>query len=736
MDNNPDITQQNLSDFKPPPHDESYRNIGIIVGIVIFLLLFAFIIIAFIAFGISDPVTTPSTPPVETGEFLSPCTTTSCQPSLVCDGINFTCKFGTGSVCNDFTDCVTGLICSGLCATGAVGGLNELCPCDSGYLCVPIQGGLTVCKGIGGTNCGTGADCVSFICEGGICATGAPNSFPCTINETCASQNCSIGFCQPQGVITGSQGAACAGECFGQGITGAVCSSGTGMVPLTCVCLDGSNNPGTCVVANQGILTTCSPMSACGNGLECLDIDANTCTGGSPSCTGCACICVFPYDNPNAQAAGICIAGMTAGINDLCVNDPGLGCDSGGLCFGNSCNGNSVMSIYQFIGNTGGNTGSIYTTGVLFAGATETNILFGFTGPTGIITPYKMFATSNSSVDTIYLIDYTQGLLTVQYNVGSGSASAWTQLLPYTNTTTIGGVTTTKTLIDASFNNNTFIVSFQETVTGGGTGAVTGTNDTVYTGSSINNLAPFNVLSGGQFTGLPGTQYTSGGVALSIDYIDISPANDVSSGGDTLISINGTIYVKQQSDTTYNIGVIAGGPLNGQQMTGLTGPARFYFDVIENSGAPGSPVCPEPGTGDSPVQCPSVNNIAFVGPFQSFSGTEPPEMYDQVLQFSGNIAGVGQPNDRFTGNTVQYHVFDFSIFSPTGGIAGASGISGMPGSTITMLVDAYVGSTFISTMVAASNSGTTTVFPYRIGPTARSVATNNNLYILSIASCG
>src|SRR5690606_23014446 len=106
------------------------------------------------------------------------------------------------------------------------------------------------------------------------------------------SNNCNNGFCQPQGIITGSQGAACTDGCFGIGVTGAVCDNTPGSTPLTCVCLNGSNNPGTCVIANQGILSICDALSNCANDLICLDSEAKNCTGGSSG----NCVCVFPYD--------------------------------------------------------------------------------------------------------------------------------------------------------------------------------------------------------------------------------------------------------------------------------------------------------------------------------------------------------------------------------------------------------------------------------------------------------
>lgn len=461
------------------------------------------------------------------------------------------------------------------------------------------------------------------------------------------------------------------------------------------------------MAANQGILSTCSIYSVCGEDLICLDDTGGGCTAGSKACTGCSCSCFFPYDDPNAQSNGGCIIGMGAGVNGLCFNESGLGCDEGPRCLSNNCSGGSVVSIYRFI-----REGSI-DSGVMFPTATSTEVLVGFTGPSGVITPYKMFATSEGAVDTIYLVDHAQGLLSIQYDTSSGVAGSWITNIPY--------MSSGRTLIDAGYNGTTFIVAFEETVNGM-------TNDTVYSGTSLDNLGPFNPTSG---SGIMGTQYTTGGVALSINYIDISPANDVSRGNDVLISINGTIYVKPRESSTYSIGTIAGGPSNGRQMTGLTGPARFYFDVIENPGGAGSPVCPESGS-NRPVQCPSVNNIAFVGPFTAFSDEAQPQSYDQVLQFSGNVAGIALPIDKFA-NQVQYRVFDFSIFSPTS--EQTDGSTGMQGSSIISLAQAYRGSELIDNVVASTFGGLTAILPYRIGVSARSVATGNNFYILSIGSC-
>ena len=697
-----------------PPVEDDNRNIGVIIGIIIFVIIFALLVIVFIALGISDPVTeTGVTVEVETGTFLSLCTTTPCNNGLVCDGTNFTCRLPAGVPCSSYTDCVTGLICSGLCATGGVGSLNELCPCEDGYQCTEEITGLNVCKGLGGMECDIGTDCVSTICDNGVCAAGAPNSFPCTMDSTCASGNCSSGFCQEQGVTTGVVGAACAAPCVSFGTAGAGCNS-TEENPLVCQCYE-TNAPGFCATASQGILSSCSPFSACSTNLVCYNDSAGECTSA-----GSSCICTFPYDNPNSQAPGpSCITGMVPGSQEECFNDTGLGCDIGGMCSTDQCGGGSVMASYNF--SISGDT-NLKTN---FPGALNTSIVPVFSGPSGTIQPYKLFATSSGSTDTIYLVDSVKGLLSVQYDTESGEVSPWVTNLPLSVTTTDGTTTTTKLLIDASYNGTTFIVAYNETVVTTGS---TLQNDTVYTGSALDNLTPFNPQTG---SGITGTQYTSDGTPLSIDYIDMSPSNNVSPGGDTLISSNGTIYVKQALQATYNISAVVGGPMNGLQMTGLTGPARFYFDVTQNSQGTGSAVCPAQGP-NNPVTCSSFQNISFVGPFFVSLGTgATPLSLDQVLQFSGNIAGIALPIDRF--GDVQYRVFDYSIYSPT--TADITGTTGMLGGSIITLSNAYNNGVFVNTVVSTTFSGITTLLPYRISTSSRSVTTANAFYVLSVGSC-
>ena len=685
----------------------------VIIGIIIIIVLAIFIVAVIIGFYLSDQTTNLSgLVATQTGLFLSACTTTSCSSGFVCDGNTFVCRLPAGALCNDATDCVTGLICSGLCATGATGGLNQLCPCNPGFLCTVQNNRLTICKGAGGTSCQLDSDCASDIClDNNTCAAGDPNSFPCTTNAQCASNNCNNGFCQTEGITTGTIGAACAGACVG--FVGAVCNS-TVTNPLVCECISGTGEPGTCVTVTQGILSSCSTLSACTEDLICLATIGQTGQTCGTGTTGC--ICVFPYIDPNSLATGgVCINGMSPIISlNKCFNNNGLGCDSGGMCVNQACGGSSVLATYLFQSRNVPNLRTDYT------GATTTNIRAATSGPPGLISPHKLFATSSGDVDTIYLVDNLQGLMTIQYNpISMSIISPWTQLIPHQTITMINPTTTSvRNLIDVGYNGTSFLVAFDETVTGTGGSAQ---NDTVYIGPTPGLLSPFNFQPG---SGLTGTQYTTTDVPLSILYIDISSPNDASVGNDVLISFNGTIHIKQSTQTKYSVGIIEGGPSNGMPMTGLTGPARFYFDNTENAGATGTPVCPSTGQ-DVPIRCASYQNVSFVGRFDSIGPTGTTGTLNQVLQYSGNIAGTAAPNDRFDG--VQYAVYDYSIYSVPPG--------GMPRAGTVILAQASLGSTIIDNVVAATFGGSTTLFPYKVGMTSRSVATANAFYIISIGSC-
>ena len=685
----------------------------IIVALVVFILIALFIIAIIVGFSLSDRPASTLTP-TNNGLFLDDCTTSPCTNNLVCDGTNFTCRLPAGQPCTDSTDCVSGLLCSGRCASGPTGGLNDLCPCEEGFSCQAQFDGFTRCKGLGGATCGTGTDCVSEIClSNGTCAAGSPNAAPCVSNSNCESGNCSNGFCQDPGRTTGSLGASCAGDCVE--FTGAPCIS-TETRSLFCECTEGTGLPGRCIVAGQGITSSCGPNSFCSEQLFCLNTEGTDCDGAT------SCLCTFAYDNPNDPGVtGPCIEGMTPSLSG-CINT-NLGCQSDDMCSSGQCAGGGLFVRYVF------STDDIRNLEIGFPGATNTRVSPLFSSPTGTIEPKKLFATSDGEVDTIWLVDNEQGLFAGIYNTSTDVFAGWSVIIPHETMTTVNGTTTTRIFLDAGTNattdisDGTLLLVFEETVTTNGNSR---TNNTVYTWNN-GTITPFNVQAG---SGLDGTQYITGGTALTIDYIDISEANDVSAGGDVLISQNGSIYVKPAGQSFYTLGVIQGGVMDGMSMTGTTGPAYFYFDNEQNAGATGPAICPENGT-DAPIACPSLVNIAFVGPFSGTIGTGPAFSLQDVLQYSGNIAGLAQPVDRFNvTNPVEYRVFDYSIYSPSTGV-----FQGMNNSGIIMLTEAYVNDNKIGNMVALSFSGVTALVPYLFGTAARSLATRNAFYVLSTQSC-
>lgn len=709
----------------------------LLVGIIIFIILILFIVVIIAALYATSPITVTPNPNYQTGRFLAPCTASTCNTPLICDGVSFTCRLPSGSPCIDYTDCATGLICSGRCTDGPTGGPGQFCPCNPGYLCVPDpSSGYTICLGAGDTPCGTGEECVSGVCDNGFCLAGAPVGYPCKQDLACDSGNCSLGrtgatgYCQAEGITTGTVGAACNDTpCLGftGGVMGAPCL-GTLDAPLECFCTT-PGVAGVCITESQGILSTCSPFSACIHDLlVCYGTGGISCTDSTQSCA-----CFFNYNNPNEPIDGACIPGMEA-VGTVCLNSSGLGCSLDSMCASQNCGGASVMAFYQFTDPTTG-----LTDGVAFPGAITASILPAFPGPAfgPTVSPYKMFGISNGPLDTIYLVDHVQGFLSIDYNPSTRASTEWTQHFPYLQTSTIGTSTSQKTLIDVGFNDTTFLVAFNEILTDSGTGP-TGNNDTVYTWDG-NNFTLYNFQAG---SGIPGTQYENGtNRPLQIDYLDLSGPNALSPGNDVLIAggtgtTSGNVFVLdvRQGATKYTLSRIAGGAsgIAGTPMVNLVGPIQFYFNDTYNSDGTGGNVCgATAGNQNFQSACPSLYNIAFGGTFRSFQSSGSTPAIPDALQFSGSVAGIGLPLDPF--GKLTYRVYDYSIYSPR--TSDPPGMTGMTFATIVILASAYQGTVFLQNVVALSYQGATTILPYNVSSTDRCVATANGFYILSRGSC-
>lgn len=578
--------------------------------------------------------------------------------------------------------------------------------CNNGLIC---DGTDFICR------YGTGAVCESaFDCGPGLTCSGRCVSGPYgSLNQYCP---CNQGYkCQPNNDGTNT--------C--KGISGTVCSNNRDCISNVCqnnVCMAGnpdsypctrdsdcnSNNCNNGFCQPSGMITGNLGASCAGN---CLNVPSGELGAGCTGSLVCACAygnnapgvcirsyngigdrcsttnlcssslvcyntsgmpcspddlscrCLFPYDNPNS--GNICIPGMLA--------DRTTGSKS--ICLNNAtlgCNSGSMCVSNSCIGPPVTVVYNFYNNDNLDNGALSNDfssaiipaLRAGFTGPHPQITPYKMFGSSAGAIDTIYLVDRSSGFYSITYDTLQHISSSWTQW--FSNNTSLG------LLDDVGYSGSIFIVSFS--------------NSLYLWDLSTNTFTLFN----------NGIQYTTQGFPLTIDYLSISPANDGSPGGDVLISNQGTVYLKRASDVYYNIAIIQGGSLNNDPMTGTTGPVSFYYDTLGSSS----------------------DNISFIANYST---------YQQILQFSGNIAGHIAPLDIF-GN-LQYMVFDYNIYSPRFSTENTS--AGMISSSTIMLTTTSTG----LNVVALNYGGNTVIVPYNFDQTSRCTATNNAFYIISKGSC-
>ena len=133
---------------------------------------------------------------------------------MYCDDIREVCLANIGQPCNGYFDCPTGTICAGVCITSTTGELGDYCLCIVGYSCDTTTRRLFAA----GQSCDNDKECITNICapaktgDKPICLLGRNDGYSCKNNYDCHNHNCSLGFCQSKGVVTGSVGATCSNQ--------------------------------------------------------------------------------------------------------------------------------------------------------------------------------------------------------------------------------------------------------------------------------------------------------------------------------------------------------------------------------------------------------------------------------------------------------------------------------------------------------------------------------------------
>lgn len=149
-------------------------------------------------------------PPAYSAGYLNyRCSTDDECESLSCDDVLKVCKVAVGSECSTKYDCNSESYCSGICVpyttqpTAESGILNGYCPCFfDNQSCVN-----GICKST--TVCQFNSDCVTGLCNSGVCSPLFENGNYCQNNQQCYSGNCSNGICQQINVRSGTLGSAC-----------------------------------------------------------------------------------------------------------------------------------------------------------------------------------------------------------------------------------------------------------------------------------------------------------------------------------------------------------------------------------------------------------------------------------------------------------------------------------------------------------------------------------------------
>jgi hypothetical protein len=487
------------------------NTIILIFIVIIFLIILISVLVFFVVYygTLTNVSKLPNAPPPSFTTALTTCSPlddNSCGVDLVCDPATYLCKYPTGTLCDSFSQCLTGEYCSGICTSGPFGQIQQNCPCDQTpvgpfngtLICTPslTTPGLNVCLGGENYPCSLDNQCATGVCSANLCTVGLPFGSPCTSNNQCESNaisavvtagNCSDGYCQPLNVTTGTVGASCNPE---EGF--APCGSGN-------VCFNGlcQANP-----TFTGMLQICTQNGTlCSNTLTCLQMNnGEACT----TCLGGTNICGFqfaPGITPNNSSSGLCIINYTQ-VNTTCLPQNFQGSNSTINCAtGLECN---LPGVIEQIVAIDPNDQS------LFVGAGQFNYMnvIGSFFP-DFFAPTRIFMFQG----IFYGLDLNNGLFSYQ----TGNAIVGTSFV-------FNSVT--YTLVDAFSRSGLFLIAGFDGVT----------NYLLFTSDGNSVTGVFN----------SGIQMTLSMINLTISRIDISGATDV-----LIQDTNMITYTKASTVTLY-----------------------------------------------------------------------------------------------------------------------------------------------------------------------------------------
>lgn len=301
-------------------------NTAFIIGLII-VFIFFFIVILILASYVKNRLNNPT--PTNSNFIATQCDPTIndnvCGDDLICDSATYTCKVPNGGECNNYSDCLVGSYCSGVCTNSPAGGILEPCPCETGLTCSnnPSGGSSLVCLIVEGGPCNNDNECESQVCSSGTCQGSLQVGQVCTSNSQCGTNFCSpdingTSVCQNPSTPSGTNGSNC---------QVALCNDG-----LTCY-----NE--TCHLATAGLNNVCNTNNFCEPPLVCLDPSGNPYNGNNSSncyfnqeSNTCVNECVFGFE---------CKDGNCLGTKDQgCINDS--------TCVSNNCGlDNGTITIFN-----------------------------------------------------------------------------------------------------------------------------------------------------------------------------------------------------------------------------------------------------------------------------------------------------------------------------------------------------------------------------------------------------